>query len=288
MIKISLLIILLLIGCQKTNFRETVVKNGRFENISISQDIVWEGNINIAGVVTVKRRAVLTILPGTKILFKKVNLDNDEIGDSELNIEGKIIAEGTREAPIVFTSFEKDKKPADWKFVYLSFNDKSRLSYCKFEYAFTGLQVHYSEAYIDHCFFENNVEGMRYSTVKLLLKNNMFRNNIYGLRYEERRSEAEISHNDFSQNDFGVFCVMRSDNNTRFYNNNICNNKKYNFIMGQEQEKSITVKSNYWGSDNESEILLGIFDGRKEETIGIINFLPYLREKVVIDGWESL
>jgi nitrous oxidase accessory protein NosD len=279
-IKLSILILLLFIGCQKANIRKTIVKNGELENISISQDTVWDGKIYIKGAVTVKRGVVLTILPGTNVLFEKVKADNDEIGDSELNIEGRILAEGTKEAPIVFTSSEKDKKPADWKFVYISFNEKSRLSYCKFEYAFTGLQVHYSEVNIGYCLFENNVEGMRYSTVRLLLENSVFRNNVYGLRYEERRSEVIVRNNEFINNDFGVFCVMRSEDKTRFKNNNFSNNKRYNFIMGQEQEKSINAGLNYWGSDNESEILQGIFDGRKEETIGIINFLPYLRERV--------
>ncbi|MDD5772275.1 MAG: right-handed parallel beta-helix repeat-containing protein [bacterium] len=282
-IKLSILILFLFIGCQRVNIRETVVKNGELNNISISKDTVWSGSIYIKGVVTVKRGVVLTILPGTNVLFEKTKVDNDEIGDSELNIEGKVIAEGTREAPIVFTSSEKEKKPVDWKFVYLSFNENSRLSYCKFEYAFTGLQVHYSEVHIDHCLFENNVEGMRYSTVRLLLENSIFRNNVYGLRYEERRSEAVVRNNDFKQNEFGIFCVMRSDDKTRFLNNNISNNKKYNFIMGQEQEKSIDAGSNYWGSDNESEILQGIFDGRKEETVGIVNFLPYLMKRVDIE-----
>ncbi|MFH1287134.1 MAG: right-handed parallel beta-helix repeat-containing protein [bacterium] len=272
MIKRSSLIltVFLIVGCQKAHLRET----------SISRDTVWAGNIYIKGVVTIKRGIVLTILPGTRILFKKVKVDNDEIGDSELNVEGKIIAVGTKEAPIVFTSFEKEKNPADWKFVYLSFNKKSRLSHCKFEYAFTGLQAHYSEVHITHCLFENNVEGMRYSTVKLLLENSIFRNNIYGLRYEERQSEVTVRNNEFTQNEFGVFCVMKSDDKTRFQNNNIYQNIKYNFIMGHEQGKNIDASSNYWGSDNEPEILQGIFDGRKEETIGMINFSPWLPEKV--------
>lgn len=281
---ILLLFLFISTGCQR-NIRTGGIQ--RLKDVILTRDIIWQGNVEIEGLVRVKEGVTLTILPGTKIFFKKIYTDNDTVGDSELNIEGKLNAIGAVDAPIIFTSAEEEKQRADWKFVYLSFNQGSELLYCRFEYAFTGLQVHYSHVNINHCLFENNVEGMRYSTVKLILENSTFRHNIYGLRYEERDSNAIVRNNDFTENEFGIFSVMRSDDKTRFQNNNIYNNLKYNFILGQEQSGNIDVSQNFWGQGGEAEIISGIFDGRKEETLGIVKFAPYLRKKVSPSGWKE-
>ena len=70
----------------------------------IDNETVWSGEVTIDGVVTVKKSGRLVIEPGTRVLFVHRDHDGDGIGDSELLIEGALVARGTAESPIVFTS----------------------------------------------------------------------------------------------------------------------------------------------------------------------------------------
>jgi hypothetical protein len=71
----------------------------------------WRGEMRIRGSVVVPKGARLTILPGTVVRFERIDVDDDGIGDSELYVEGTLIAEGTVEHPILFTSAEKRIPP---------------------------------------------------------------------------------------------------------------------------------------------------------------------------------
>ncbi|NIQ93418.1 MAG: hypothetical protein GWN87_03835, partial [Desulfuromonadales bacterium] len=72
----------------------------------ISGEETWSGVVRIDGIVTVKKDGKLTILPGTRVLFARNDVDGDGIGDSEILVEGEIVARGTDDAPILFSSAE--------------------------------------------------------------------------------------------------------------------------------------------------------------------------------------
>ncbi|MCL0035002.1 PKD domain-containing protein, partial [Dehalococcoidia bacterium] len=81
---------------------------------AIDHDVTWRPTFSpyiLAGNVEVKRGAVLTILPGTEVRFKK---------GARLNVKGGLVAEGTKESPIIFTSHEPEPKPGDWGRLILS------------------------------------------------------------------------------------------------------------------------------------------------------------------------
>ncbi|MBI5206158.1 MAG: hypothetical protein HY934_00025 [Candidatus Firestonebacteria bacterium] len=260
-----------------SSYRNSVL----MDNPYITVDSIWKDEIVIKGVAVVKKGVTLKILPGTTIRFIKIDSNNDNIGDGELVIEGKINAVGTFEKPIIFTSAEKNPAKKDWTYLYIERNQNFLIENCIFLYAFTGLQVHYSEGEIKNSLFENNYEGLRYSTVKILIKNNTFRYNDYGIRFEDRRSDAEISYNEISQNNCGVFAVMRSTKTgNKIYNNNIYNNYKYNFLFGIEQKDDLSAISNWWGTDNIESIENQIFDKKDDTGLGILEYYPFLNKKI--------
>ncbi|MBI4652274.1 right-handed parallel beta-helix repeat-containing protein [Candidatus Desantisbacteria bacterium] len=269
-----------------TKFSRTQLTQGKSSenflvNPFIEKDTVWENEIIIKGLAVIKEGAVLKIMPGTKVKFVKIDLNNDKIGDGELVIEGKIIAIGEPEKPIIFTSFEKNPAKKDWTFVYIDRNQDFIIENCVFSYAFTGLQIHYSKGEIKNNIFENNFEGLRYSTDKIFIHNNIFHNNTYGIRFESRRSEAEISYNEITENTYGIFSVMRSlIEENKIINNNIYNNHKYNFIMGMEQTDDISAPSNWWGKVDSAEINDLIYDKNDDPSIGEVKYRPFLETKV--------
>lgn len=232
---------------------------------------VWQGEVRIRGVVTVKKDGHLTILPGTRVVFEPLDRDGDGIGDGELLVEGGLVARGTPAAPIVFTSGATQPQPADWKFLYLDFAREGELAHVVSEYAYSGVQIHFCRARVTDSEFRHNVDGLRFSTVNLLAAGNRMHHNTHGIRYEERRSQAHLHHNDIRDNDIGLFVVTRSDDAALVEYNNIAGNRQYNVKMGLEQPGDITLPHNWWGSADPATIEQAFFDGRRDPLLGRVH-----------------
>lgn len=234
----------------------------------ITGEATWQGEVRITGVVVVKKGASLRILPGTRVVFMPLDRDGDAIGDSELLIEGSLIARGTAEAPILFTSGAAQPKKSDWKFLYLDFAQQGEIEHIVSEYAYSGIQVHFCKASIKNSTFRHNVDGVRFSTVNIEVANNRIHDNTHGLRYEERRSQARIHHNDIFDNDIGIFVVTRSDNQAVIEHNNIVGSRKYQVKMGLEQPTDVSLPRNWWGTTDPQTIASGFFDKNFDRSLG--------------------
>jgi parallel beta-helix repeat protein len=111
----------------------------------------WSGVINVTGDIIVSPWATLTIEPGTIIYISPFDkspkfsgevlpdgfndLDPTRLSkyeDAHITIHGKIIALGTKEKPIVFTSASQNPKVADW--ASLDLEEGSKLNYVTVEY----------------------------------------------------------------------------------------------------------------------------------------------------------
>lgn len=234
----------------------------------IEGEAVWRGEVRITGVVVVKKGALLTILPGSRILFEKIDRDGDGIGDSELLIEGGIVARGTAAAPILFTSAAEHPQKADWKFLYLDFAQRGEIDHIISEYAYSGIQVHFCKASVTNSVFRHNVDGVRFSTVKIEVANSLIHDNTHGLRYEERRSQAHIHHNAIRDNDIGIFVVTRSENRARVEHNNIVASRSYHVKMGLEQRTDVVFPRNWWGTTDPEVIQSSFFDHVFDSSLG--------------------
>ncbi|MBW2503691.1 MAG: right-handed parallel beta-helix repeat-containing protein [Deltaproteobacteria bacterium] len=234
----------------------------------ISGSETWSGVVYVAGVVTVKKTGQLTIAPGTRVVFEPLDRDGDGIGDSELLVEGALLARGTDRQPIVFTSGAAQPQPSDWKYVYLDFAKTAEVDHVIAEYAYSGLQVHFCRARVTNSEFRHNVDGLRFSTVNLEAFGNRMHNNVHGLRYEERRSQVHLHHNDIRNNEIGVFVVTRSEDRAVIEYNNIVDNRQYNVKLGWQQPGDVTLPRNWWGTTDPAEIAGKIFDRRRDANLG--------------------
>ncbi len=80
----------------------------------------------IAGSLLVGDGSTLTILPGTQFLF---------LGNYELRVDGALIADGTPEEHIVFTSAQASPEPGNWRYLYFYQADAGTvLDYCDLSY----------------------------------------------------------------------------------------------------------------------------------------------------------
>ncbi len=121
---------------------------------------IWSGTIHIIGDVHFAPWTTLTIEPGTKILFEKnsdipntpwtkwaddfITKHNDPTGhegynESHFEIYGKVIALGTKEQPIIFTSAQTKAEYADWDELVLA--SGSKLDHVELSYSHNGINI---------------------------------------------------------------------------------------------------------------------------------------------------
>ena len=251
----------------------------------VAADAVWSGSVSVVGQVVVKKGATLTILPGTSVRFAWLDEDGDGIGDGELDVEGRLVARGTREQPITFTSAREQPAPKDWTYVMISTSRESVVEYCLFEYAFTGLQVHLSSAAVRNSRFRRNFEALRFSTSAIVVERNEIAENTYGIRYESRGSTGSIARNTVADNEYGFFPVVKSTPGVRIFENNIVN-RGYNVKVGAEQREDLDFRGNWWGTAVPEAIAEGFFDKRRDGSIGRVLFEPFLDKAVEPCGIE--
>ena len=259
----------------------------------ISSDTIWQGKILISGVVSIKRGATLTIKPGTQVLFKRVDRDLNDVGDGEILVEGRLVAQGTAEKKIIFRSAEKKPAVNDWSYVqFLASDPDNIIEHCSFEHAFAGIMIHYADVRISDSLFRNNNRGLHYNTANLRVSHNTFKNNRIGIRFMRFEGDVRINENTISNNDIGILFVRqhvnavdfdqlnRGDEKPDFKDNNITGNRTYNFSLGEGQERDIDVSGNWWGSARRKVVAASIFDRSKDGNLSRIIYTPLLNKPV--------
>lgn len=252
----------------------------------ITEDTTWSGTVILRGQNVVRRGVNLTIQPGTVVKFAWIDEDGDNIGDGELTVEGRLVAKGTRDNPILFTSGKESPAAKDWTFVQISVSKDSLVEHCIFEYAFSGLQVHYSTATIHKSLFRNNFEGIRFSTTDILIEHNDIVDNYYGIRCEANGSRTTVRKNHFRGNDNAFFPVRKTWDSVKVYDNNFEGSKDYQVKLGQTQYKNLDFSNNWWGTTDPQTIELGFFDKAAEPLLGKVLYKPFLLEPVADAGMK--
>ncbi|MEW6602379.1 MAG: right-handed parallel beta-helix repeat-containing protein [Nitrospirota bacterium] len=261
----------------------------------IDKDTVWSGYIIIKGTLHVARNATLTVTPGTVVMFSRLDVDHDGVGDSKITVGGKLLAEGAPGNMIRFTSAEDRPGKMDWSYLlFFVSGEESVVRYCVFEYSFTGVQVHFSKAAIMDSVFTGNHEGIRFGRTELRIEHNDIHDNAYGIRHTRLEGPVEISYNNIRDNDVGIFLVPSNQNIVDFSEtfdrketlnryqpvvtqNNIADNSLYNYRLGERQGYDILLKDNWWGAVGEADIPGTIYDGKTDSTLGNVIFKPYLK-----------
>ncbi|MEW6220505.1 MAG: hypothetical protein AB1634_13370, partial [Thermodesulfobacteriota bacterium] len=257
-------------------------------------DTVWSGEILVTGVVVVAKGATLRLLPGTRVQFQPQDRNHDGIGDGEIRVLGRILAEGTPEAPVVFQSAAAAPAARDWSYVLLfAASGESLFRFCRFHHAFSGLQVHFATARVADCLFAGNQEGLRFGRAYLLVEHSDFVDNDLGIRFTRMEGPVGLLNNRISGNRIGIFLAPSGQNITDFFEpdrsgvpwntgrlairgNLLAGNGWYNLSLGEKQMWDLEAAGNWWGSPEAGAIEATLFDGRRDPGLGRVLFQPAL------------
>ncbi len=274
----------------------------------IKSDTTWEKEVLVKGDIEVAKGATLTIMPGTVIKFVKIEkygpakLYKDKatyFPRAELVIRGKIIAQGTKDKMIVFTSAEKSPNPADWGAINLLDTKDNILEYCEISYGHTSVHCHGAQVILANCYLhdngvaigQKNVKGSATNCVVPILYNRITGNGggvLFG-----KGTSPTITHNQISDNKFfgiygkkGASCDVRYNNVThngkgvivyamdglRLSENNISDNEEYNISLMEGQTWDVDAIHNWWGTTDGKKIKELIWDKDEDETLGRLVF----------------
>jgi len=304
----------LLVSCQKSRPLELGKQH-------LTQDTTWNGVIIVTGDILVEPKVTLTILPGTIIKFKRIDeksdrnlfgIDSPYYPQAELIIRGTLIARGTKNKNIVFTSAEIDARPADWGALNFLGSTSNIIDHAKILFAYNGVHSHGSAVTITNSEIAKCGVGISFKSEEeapgvpwfgkrseLTITGNIIHRNKGGIGY--RNSTGNISYNLIENNKFfgiwpkeDVDGAVRSNTITGnkkgvllyqtrglvLSDNNIYDNTDYNISAATAQDFPVDAKNNWFGTINSDKIDEMIFDQKDDADLGLVTYEPFLRSPV--------
>lgn len=289
--------------------------------VTITKDTTWEGDILITGDVNVPEGVTLFITPGTKVRFRKIAPDGDRnlfgvespyYPQAEIIVTGRLIAKGTAEKPILFTSAEMKREPADWGSLNFLGSKGNVVEHCRIEYAYNGVHSHGGQVLVKDTTFvknavaisvkkedeavgtpgfgipaditvignliEDNKGGINVRISKAVITRNTIRGNKFFGIWIKGKCEGEISRNEITANQKGIFFYKAGGMTIR--DNNIFGNINYNLAIADEQVKDIPAAGNWFGMTDRKKVDEMVFDGKADPSIARIVVEPFLIKRV--------
>ena len=258
---------------------------------------------------------VLEIEPGVVVKFNK---------GTSLNVGGTLLARGTSNSNIIFTSNNATPQHGDWGGINFvdeatDYETDANGNYLKgciiensiVEYAEKGIYARYSSQYIsDNIIRYNKEDGIYLHYTGSLLKNNIISNQKTGIRFTNHDvlgdREFVILHNDITNNsEEGIYGEQNT--NALISLNNINNNKKgitirgtyttptietnnfqnkssYNIYMSSANYKNVEAFNNWWDANETQFIADKIWDYQDDISLGKISYEPFAVSKIMEAG----
>ncbi len=171
-----------------------------YKGETITEDTSWSGRVRIQGALTIASQATVSISPGTVVEFQRAAGQDSK---AVLLIQGRIVARGTNDQPVRFTSNADDVRSGAWQgIVFLASEKKNIMEYCRIEGAETGVDAGYSTITIKNSSFSRCRTALRAQDCLVHISGNTVSNCELGISLYD--SEAEIVRGDLSSNRKGI------------------------------------------------------------------------------------
>lgn len=173
---------------------------------TLTADTVWDGPVLIDGILTVPVGVTLEIRPGSVVRFTRLDSNNDDIGEHELFVQGTLLALGSAERPVTFTSAEPHPRPGDWGALNMMASEQdNRLSHCVVEYGYRGFHAHFARGVVADTVLRHNARGAQFQESTVTIERCRVVDNLNGIQF--RNSTVVLRDSLVADNYWGVRCV---------------------------------------------------------------------------------
>ena len=204
---------------------------------SITQDTIWtlvDSPFVVSKNITVCSNVTLTIEPEVEVKFG---------GDFSLIVEGRLVADGTEDKMITFTSNRYEPEVGDWGTIEFNGTESSSLIHCTIEYGTNGITVKNGTLNIQNSMVNLNSEsGIRIAGGNQVnIQNNNITSNGDGITLTgNATSEINIRQNEILLNGHsGILLEADAYYNTVIVNNTLSTNS-YGFYVSTNTSTYIT------------------------------------------------
>ncbi|AJE03024.1 right-handed parallel beta-helix repeat-containing protein [Geobacter pickeringii] len=172
-----------------------------YRDTVLTEDTVWRGEVVVEGSVTVSPQTTLTVEPGAVVRFRRTSAG---IGAGPLLlVQGRLVARGSADSPVRFTSFFPEPQAGDWEgIVLLGSEKKNALEHTRIEGAAVGIDALYSTLSVRDGGIYSCGTGGRFQDSIVSVSGGEVAGCDVGVEFAE--SEADIRDASFGRNRAGI------------------------------------------------------------------------------------
>jgi hypothetical protein len=233
----------------------------------------WSGTVRLVRPLIVTRTASLTLQPGTRVFFDLPEPQEGKDREPWILIQGTLVALGSAEQPIVFSSAALRHSELD-DMIHVQEAKEAHLRYCVFERGPWALHINDTPVEVVDSIFRNNYGGVRCQGGRVVLRGSRFEDNRIGVRC--LKGSPVIEQNVFTDNLTGIF--FRQEVVDPVVRNNNFDNREYDLKLGEAQTRDVDAARNWWATSAKGQPEDRIFDGGDSAGIGFVATDPVLAQ----------
>jgi parallel beta-helix repeat protein len=226
--------------------------NATYVEGAITKDTLWtlvDSPFVISNNVTVYPNATLTIERGVEVRFG---------GDFSLIINGKLIANGTQDKTIIFTSNKYQPQMGDWNTIEFSGAQPSQLAFCSIEYATNGITTENGNVAIRNSVIANNYQyGISIANSTAQIQANEIANNSQSGVYVSGYNQVTIQNNTIKSNADGIFLDGTTASGINIRQNLVLSNTQSGIHLNAMAYSSLTILYNILSANEKGFYISG-------------------------------
>ena len=206
---------------------------------AITQNTTWtlvDSPFVLSGDLVVYPNATLTIEPSVEVRFG---------GQFSLFIDGRLLADGTDDKMIRFTSNKQDPGAGDWEAIVFTNAQASSLTHCIIEYGMNGTTVASGSLNIrDSKVNWNSQNGIVIVNGSVVVENSEIANNVMSGILVSGTNQVTVRKNSIMSNGDGITLLGDSISNLSIDQNNISSNTQTGILLGADDYGSTAITNN--------------------------------------------
>ena len=239
-----LLATFLVFGAFASVYRLVPAAKATYVEGTITQDTDWtlvDSPFIVSGNIIVNPGATLTIEPGVQVRF----------GDNfSMTVNGGIIADGTSDRIVQFTSNEANANAGAWGTIQISGTQQSSITNCIVEYGQTGITLEGGSLNLQNDSVRYNSNGTVVNGGSIIIENDEISNNTIDGISIAGGIQVTVQNNVVSSNGNGIDLTGDLTGNINIAQNNISLNGQSGIVLEADAYQNVAIFQNSVSSNN--------------------------------------